>query len=29
MLDLLIDYYKDVDVRMADKYKSYKSAAEN
>lgn len=28
MLDLLIDYYKDVDVRMADKYKSYKSAIE-
>lgn len=29
MLDLLIDYYKDVDIRMVDKYKSYKSAIEN
>jgi hypothetical protein len=29
MLDLLIDYYKDVDIRMADKYKSYKSAIDS
>ena len=29
MLDLLIDYYKDIDVRMVDKYKSYKTSIEN